>query len=72
MWLFVSIIYVPHKYEPISPRYNTDFATVVLIRAVRARTVDVSLSGQGGLLMCVCMHASLCDAVLACMSIGLH
>lgn len=45
----------------ISRRYNNDFATVVLAWAARVRTVDVSLSGQGGLLMCV----SVCAAVLA-------
>lgn len=44
----------------ISRRYDNDFATVVLTWAARARTVDVSLSGQGGLLMCVCARMSQC------------
>ncbi len=51
----------------ISRRCDSDFATVVLIWAARARTVDVSLSGQGGLLMCVCVCVCVC--VRACLSV---
>lgn len=42
----------------ISRRYNNDFATVVLAWAARVSTLDVSLSGQGGLLMCVWLWAA--------------
>lgn len=49
----------------ISQRYRDDFATVVLTWAARARTVDVSLSVQGGPLTCVCMHDSARAALLA-------
>lgn len=49
----------------ISWRYNNDFATMVLTQAARARSIDVSLSGQGGLLMCVCVLVSVHAAMLA-------
>lgn len=42
----------------ISWWYNNDFATMVLTEAARARSIDASLSGQGGPLMCVRMLAS--------------
>lgn len=42
----------------ISWWYNNDFGTMVLTEAARARSIDASLSGQGGPLMCVCMLAS--------------
>lgn len=43
----------------ISRRWDGDFAPVVLARAMRVRTVDASLSGQGEFVSaCVCVRVS--------------
>lgn len=49
----------------ISHRYDSDFAAVVITQAARVRTVDVSLSGQGGQLMCVCLCLAFSVSVCA-------
>lgn len=46
----------------ISRRYDNNFAAVVLTWAARARAVDVSLSGQGGLIT-VWVHSCVSAAV---------
>lgn len=43
------------KVSAVSQRYDNGFATVVPMQGRSFRTVDESLSGQGGLLMRVCL-----------------
>lgn len=44
------------KDNAVSQRYDSGFANVVPMQGRSFITVDESLSGQGGLLMCVSVH----------------
>lgn len=77
MRLFVSIIYGPHKYsKPLAGDKTMTLPLWSFLSSTRTGIIDVSLSGQGGLLVCrrvwpcacVCMLVSIDTAMLAQMT----